>query len=279
MKRIELAELLRNETDDSTQAISKLNLEIKRSESKFERILPLTFVDQLKKLVQPSENGKGCIDFISSLFQADPEIAGLAISGSVDAIISGDSDFSLHIGPGRMSAHHSRDCSTDSQSVGTDFMLQNPKISIRNSSVESMSLVTGQMFVRDHSQSILNSRVPAEYFPVTPTVPLLNQEKDHMIRMLIEIALGCDVLVGGIKDLVQLIAKSYFLRLGIYRKINKRCNLPLNWPRIKSLQSGTRMFFCVWRSLSFLRKLPMDTCIIHHRSFSSTTWHSLRVKQ
>eukprot|EP00978_Attheya_sp_CCMP212_P036292 scaffold163303_cov35-Attheya_sp.AAC.1 len=73
---------------------------------------------------------------MSSLFQADPEIAGLAISGSVDAIISGDSDFSLHIGPGRMSAHHSRDCSTDrstdSQSVGTDFMLRNPKISIRN---------------------------------------------------------------------------------------------------------------------------------------------------
>jgi hypothetical protein len=95
-----------------------------------------------------TDDGGAIIQVRTSLYQADPEIAALALSNSVDGIISGgDSDIALYIGASRASAAATMN---EEGAVGADFMLvRAPKISMRHSSVESFTIVTGQSRVKE----------------------------------------------------------------------------------------------------------------------------------
>jgi hypothetical protein len=114
---------------------------------------------------------------VESIFQADPEIARLAISGSVEAILSGDSDFSLHIGPSRMS--------NTTDSLGVDFMLAKPKIRLgQDRSLQKMIIITGQSKLAEQTAEFLRDIKPSEnveYFPKRPQYPLLDGEDNPQI--------------------------------------------------------------------------------------------------
>ena len=63
--------------------------------------LPADFVSRLQELVAKYESlGKGEITVEVAPFQADPSLADIARRGGCEAILSGDSDFAMYVGPG-----------------------------------------------------------------------------------------------------------------------------------------------------------------------------------
>jgi hypothetical protein len=85
------------------------------------------------------DKGRGTISVDTAPFQADPDIAGLAILFATDVILSGDSDFPMYVGP----------------AGSGDLMIRAPKICMKTASVKSATLVTGQLAIKDSVLDIL----------------------------------------------------------------------------------------------------------------------------
>lgn len=123
--------------------MKKITNEIQKLEKADSRAcLPDDFLPQLQKLHGAYQSlGKGEITIETAPFQADPSIADVAIRGGCDAIISGDSDFAMYVGPG-------------GPDMLGDIMIRDIKINQRLSTITSGILVTGQHLC---FQRILNS--------------------------------------------------------------------------------------------------------------------------
>jgi hypothetical protein len=94
--------------------------------------LPSNFISKLEEAVSKYDTrGRGEISLDIAPFQADPSIADVAIRGGCEAILSGDSDFSMYVGPG------------GPDNMG-DMMIRDIKISQKQSTITSGTIVTGQ---------------------------------------------------------------------------------------------------------------------------------------
>lgn len=172
---------------DDAEKIRKITDEIRKLE-KVESwsSLPADFVPRLQELVSKYEShGKGEITAEVAPFQADPSIADIALRGGCEAILSGDSDFAMYVGPG----------GPDSLS---DIMVRDIKINQKQSTITCCTLVTGQRAVASEIENILSNRGLTAAFPIEPKFPLFDGVADHKMRALIALALGCDALPGGI---------------------------------------------------------------------------------
>ena len=148
--------------------------------------LPSNFISKLQEAVSKyNTRGRGEIYMDIAPFQADPSIADVAIRGDCKAILSGDSDFSMYVGPG--GPDHIR-----------DIMIRDIKISQKHSTITSGTLITGQSQVAKRIEELLSHHVQSSVFSVEPKFPLFDGVKDPKMRALIAIALGCDALPGGV---------------------------------------------------------------------------------
>ena len=137
-----------------------------------------------------SEHYNGtCISIETAPYQADPCIADVALLGECEAIISGDSDFAMYVGPG------------GPDKLG-DLMLRNVMYDYKNRTIVSCKLITGQRAVKNLIHNILTSRMTAVVFEEDPQHPLFDGIEDPKLRVLFAIALGCDALphVSGRKN-------------------------------------------------------------------------------
>jgi hypothetical protein len=84
------------------EKVQKLTTKIQKLEKAESRLsLPVDFESKLEESASKYEpQGKGEILVDIAPFQADPSIANVAIRGGCEAIISGDSDFSMYVGLG-----------------------------------------------------------------------------------------------------------------------------------------------------------------------------------
>jgi hypothetical protein len=130
-----------------------------------------------------------CISIETAPYQADPCIADVALLGECEAIISGDSDFAMYVGPG------------GPDKLG-DLMLRNVMYDYKNRTIVSCKLITGQRAVKNLIHNILTSRMTAVVFEEDPQHPLFDGIEDPKLRVLFAIALGCDALphVSGQKN-------------------------------------------------------------------------------
>lgn len=182
-------ELSRTQSEEK-QKIEQLTKEIRKLEKAEGRcFLPPNFMERLQLLVsQYASQGKGEITIAIAPFQADPSIANAALLGECEAILSGDSDFAMYVGPG------------GPDNLG-DIMLSNIKVHQKQSTITSCTVVTGQRKVATYVDGILTSRGLVDVFPVEPKFPLFNNIRNPKTRALLGIALGCDVLPGGVPGL------------------------------------------------------------------------------
>ncbi len=119
-----------------------------------------------------------------SLFQANPSIAYIAIEGGCEAILSGDSDFAMYVGPG------------GPDKFG-DIMLCVIKVNQKQSTINGCTLVTGQSIVANMIEELLSNKELSGMFPTQPKFLLFNDVDNPKIPTLIGIALGCDAPPGG----------------------------------------------------------------------------------
>jgi hypothetical protein len=183
IKRVELASLLRGDTDDP-ETCKKLGKVIAAGERASNRQLPTDFAERLNTFTTEfSSSGRGNVEFLQAPLQADPVIAGMAIRFEIDAIVSDDSDYHMLVGPGVPCR---------------DLLLTDTRIRI--TSIDSFCLATGQQSMKNLCDEILQDRSPAEYFPAGGSDCLLFDGMfNSEMRTLVGIALGCDYYVGGIK--------------------------------------------------------------------------------
>ena len=152
-------------------------------------LLPPNFMERLQLLVAKySSNGKGEITIEVAPFQADPSIANAALLGECEAILSGDSDYSMYVGPG------------GPDGLG-DMMLHDIKVHQKKLTITCCTFVTGQRKVATYINGLLSNRGLVNVFPVQPKFPLFDNVHNPKTRALIGIALGCDVFPGGVTGL------------------------------------------------------------------------------
>jgi hypothetical protein len=144
--RLELTStLLQHESVDDKDRIAEPQTKIRKKEGQASRGLPENIVEEITKFGNEfDDKGRGSTMVDTVPFQADPDIAGLAIQFSIDAIMSGDSDFPMHVGP----------------SGSGDLTIRGPKICMKSGSVASMTLVTGQATIKDDAERVLQVKIP-----------------------------------------------------------------------------------------------------------------------
>jgi hypothetical protein len=133
---------------ENATTICEAQKKIKSLESAVKRQqLPSCFSSKLEDFVSTFSPGEeGVISFEKALTQADPTIARMALTGEIDFTISGDSDFSMYIGPnGR-------------RGLG-DIMLKDVKLSTRNGRIVSCKVSTGQQTAADAIEATLNPKL------------------------------------------------------------------------------------------------------------------------
>jgi hypothetical protein len=172
---------------NDSEKIRQISDDIRKLEKGESRTsLPANFVERLQELVSTYDSGgKGVMSVEIAPFQADPSIADIALSGGCDAILSGDSDFAMYVGPG------------GPDKFG-DIMIRDVKINQKQSTVTSCSLVTGQEAVASKIEDILISKGLSNVFQTRPKYPLFNEVEDPKMRALMALALGCDALPWGV---------------------------------------------------------------------------------
>jgi len=185
---LHLMELARFQDDNGM--IKQVTREIRKLEkADCQMSLLMDFVEELQHLfIGYRSQGRGEVSLEMSPFQADPSIANVAIDGGFEAILSGDSDFAMYIGPG------------GPDEFG-DIMLRDIKVNHRQSTTIGCSLVTGQSKVASKIEELFSNRGLRGVFPTRPKFPLFDNVDDPKIRALIGIALGCDALSGGVPAL------------------------------------------------------------------------------
>ena len=108
----------------------KLQKLIQQLEKDVNKVLQSNFIPHIKQLVDDYHSkNKGSLDVSEDHFQADPDIARGVVCGEVDCIISGDSDYTMYIGP--------LEAFTDTMIC--DWYIHMNKLSLRNAKI-----VTGQ---------------------------------------------------------------------------------------------------------------------------------------
>jgi 5'-3' exonuclease len=124
-----------------------LQTKIRGLENSLKRKLPSNFDKNLQDFVDGYKpEGKGHILIEKAPFQADPCLAQLAVAGDIDAIISGDSDFCVYVGP-------------NGQSGLADIMLKHFQITKADESIKGCKLYTGQKSVADLVEGILSPKL------------------------------------------------------------------------------------------------------------------------
>ena len=148
---------------DSNDMVGKLTSEIRKLEKAVgQAFLPEDFITKLQAFVTGySANGKGELSIEISPFQADPSIANVALLGGCEAIISGDSDFSMYIGPG------------GPDNLG-DIQIRDIKVNQKQSTITSCLVVTGQTSVAQKVEELLSNRGLVKVFKTTPKFQLFN---------------------------------------------------------------------------------------------------------
>ena len=128
------------------QRVMKLTNDIQKLEKADGRTtLPADFVGKLTNAISDNQSdGRGVITIDTAPYQADPSIADIAIRGGCEAILSGDSDFSMYVGPG------------GPDQFG-DIMLHDIKINQKHSTITSCVIVTGQRKVTTMVEDVLSS--------------------------------------------------------------------------------------------------------------------------
>ena len=122
-----------------------------------------------------------------SKWQADPAIAKRALDGEVDITLSGDSDFSVHIGFGGPDGFG-------------DVMLRKPEVT-QGQGLKSLQMWTGQNKTSDCVSSTLQSELPAgTNILKKPKFPLFDGLEYIRPQTLFALAVGCDVLPGGVRQ-------------------------------------------------------------------------------
>ena len=173
LRTARLTEAERKEKEDEQKKLQKA---IHTAENKGKRMLPPDFSD---RLMEEAGNLDGSVDFCTGTFQADSVIAKLVLDGEVDIIIANDADFSFLCGSYCLQA--------------TEFKAKNGD-SMTDVTVKSGCLATITA-VADASEDLeAKSIVDAKY-------PFIDGVDDPRYRLAVGLALGCDVLVGGITDL------------------------------------------------------------------------------
>lgn len=172
------------------EAVKKLQTKIRSNENIENRKLPPDFVEKLDAFVESYDSeGKGNITNEQAPTQADPCAAKEAIESTADAIISGDSDFQMYVGPSGIDGF-------------ADLMLKDMKLNSRTGSIVSCKVVTGQKAVADRIDEILSPRLQKSAFKggdaKVPTNPIFDGERDPMVRALLAMAVGCDACPGGV---------------------------------------------------------------------------------
>ena len=179
-------ELSNTQSEEKEKVEQLTNVIRKLEKAKGRCFLPPNFIDRLQLLVSEYvSKGRGEKTIQIAPFQADPSIANAALLGECEAILSGDSDFSMYVGPGAP------------DNLG-DIMLRDIKLHQKQSTITTCTVVTGQRMVATYIDGILTNRGLVNVFPVEPKFPLFDNVRNPKTRALIGIALGCDVLPGGV---------------------------------------------------------------------------------
>ena len=175
---------LPEESRDRNQ-IKELQKTIRKCENAENRSLPEDFVENLSAFVEHygSSDGKGNIEFEQAPTQADPCAAKDVIDSAVDAVISGDSDFSMYVGPSGIDGFG-------------DLMVKDLKLSSRKGIAEAGKIVTGQKAVANRIDEILGPHLNLDSVFVggaanVPKYPMFDGVADPM-------AVGCDACPGGV---------------------------------------------------------------------------------
>lgn len=190
---------LLNDGDNSAEGAKKvydLQTKIRGLENSLKRKLPSNFNKNLQDFVNGYKSeGKGHISIEMAPFQADPCLAQLAVAGDVDAIISGDSDFCVYVGPNGWSG------------LG-DIMLKDFQLTKSDESIKGCKLYTGQQSVADLIEAILSPKLEHSPFDKRdktfsgrkPGYPAFSGVDDPMVRALIALLVGCDACPGGVSQ-------------------------------------------------------------------------------
>ena len=186
--KIELSNLLRSPGNDSQETIQQINVlqkSIRTLEKNTNKVLPSNFIPHMKQLVDDCHcENKGSIDVTEAPFQADPDIARRVVCGEVDCIISDDSDYAMYIGP----------------SASTDMIIRDPYIHMNTLSFRKAKIVTGQESTMSWIDAILKVKETKNYFPKPPKYPIFDKLEDPISRAFFAVAMGCDVLPGGLHN-------------------------------------------------------------------------------
>jgi hypothetical protein len=182
-------------TVEGSKRVHDLQRGIRGLENSLKRRLPSNFNDSLNTLVDRYDsNGKGDISILTAPYQADPCLAKLAVSGEVDVIVSGDSDFLVYVGP-------------NGPNVLEDIMLKDLQLSTTDDTIKKCRVYTGQRRVADRIEAILSAKLghsPFEkrnksFIGRTPSYPIFSGVEDPMVRALLAALVGCDACPGGVK--------------------------------------------------------------------------------
>lgn len=128
MARIEAASLRnsRGTTNDAAGDAARekeLTKTIRSLERKQNRQLPSNFASSLEQFASSYKSeGKGVITFEEAITQADPCIARRAVKAMIEAMVSGDSDFPMYVGPRQEDAIRGQNISSPSAN-SSDKML------------------------------------------------------------------------------------------------------------------------------------------------------------
>ena len=122
------------------------------------------------------------ISLFSAPTQADPCAAKEAIASTVDAIISGDSDFPMYVGPSGVDGL-------------ADLMIKDVRVSSKKACISVCKVVTGQRAVAVRVDEILNPKLQKSAFEGKDAriavVPIFDGVKDPMVRALLTLGVGC----------------------------------------------------------------------------------------
>ena len=158
-----------------------LQATIQKGDNALQRVLPVNFVEDLRSEVEEQfGNRPDSVILSSGAFQADSAIAKLILDGKADIVFANDADFSFLCGGQCLQVH--------------DFKVDNKTDSLKDITVKSPSLQTVTAVV-DASADLSEEKI------VKAKVPLIDGVEDPRFRLAIGLALGCDVLLGGIKGM------------------------------------------------------------------------------
>lgn len=175
---------------EGSKRVHDLQRKIRGLENSLKRRLPSNFNDSLKSLVERYDsNGKGDISIITAPYQADPCLAKLAVIGKVDAIMSGDSDFCVYVGPNGPNGLE-------------DIMLKDLQVSTTDDSIKKCKVYTSQQGAADRIEAILSTKLGHSPFEKrdkhfkgrTPSYPIFSRVEDPMVRALLAVLVGCDTV-------------------------------------------------------------------------------------